>query len=593
VKQRILPFRNEYGVGDTSRGPVSAAVILLGILGLSLIGLQDCGVSGSIKQNKGGRQDGSYLIGVKTSLEKIYRDPARFKGDIGKKAIIKAARNEYESFQIVLFSQDGDLENINVESTRLVRDDHKAAIEKENINFFKVDYVKTRKPGYHVDYIGWWPDPLIPLEPFQLVAETIQPIWAIIHVPEDAAPGKYHGKIEVIPEHAEPETLQVDLIVWDFGIPKKPSFQAVFSLYENCIRDYYRYDSMPHDLLLKYYSFLLAHRINPTSLYIHNKPQPQLEDLQFCVDRGLNAVNISHLRDWRNNKYKRGQFSEKFKQNLMLELPRTISFLKERQWLDMAFIYGIDEPFHYHYDAVKETFSLVQQIAPGVRRVLTEGPVAELYGFVDVWVPRIDNYQEKKCRRRQALGEEIWWYVSASIHHPYPNLFVDYPAIDHRILFWLAWKYDISGFLYYSLNRWYTNYAQDRERWPDVPWNARTYGKYNGDGQLIYPGPAGEPYSSVRLEVIRDGMEDFEYLHMLQKRLRDLDDCELENKEILRQQAEDLITSISEKIVCNVTHYTKDPSQLLAYREMVADEIMKTNKIMNENSTSPNEKKGE
>jgi len=36
----------------------------------------------------------------------------------------------------------------------------------------------------------------------------------------------------------------------------------------------------------------------------------------------------------------------------------------------------------------------------------------------------------------------------------------------------------------------------------------------NGDGNLIYPGPES-PLSSIRLENIRDGLEDYEYLRLL------------------------------------------------------------------------------
>ena len=44
----------------------------------------------------------------------------------------------------------------------------------------------------------------------------------------------------------------------------------------------------------------------------------------------------------------------------------------------------------------------------------------------------------------------------------------------------------------------------------------------NGDGFLIYPGPHG-PLSSIRLENIRDGIEDFELLqHCGAERCRDL-----------------------------------------------------------------------
>lgn len=55
------------------------------------------------------------------------------------------------------------------------------------------------------------------------------------------------------------------------------------------------------------------------------------------------------------------------------------------------------------------------------------------------------------------------------------------------------------------------------QKWPNVPWDSRTYYYFNGEGQLIYPGPDGIPFSSIRLENFRDGMEDYEYLFRLRE----------------------------------------------------------------------------
>ena len=54
------------------------------------------------------------------------------------------------------------------------------------------------------------------------------------------------------------------------------------------------------------------------------------------------------------------------------------------------------------------------------------------------------------------------------------------------------------------------------------PMNRHSYGKCfgNGDGMLFYPPMHMNraPVGSIRLEMLRDGIEDFEYLAMLKKR---------------------------------------------------------------------------
>ena len=52
----------------------------------------------------------------------------------------------------------------------------------------------------------------------------------------------------------------------------------------------------------------------------------------------------------------------------------------------------------------------------------------------------------------------------------------------------------------------------------ESPWSARSFGDYNGDGYLFYPGPNATLLSSIRFEALRDGFEDYEYLAILKGR---------------------------------------------------------------------------
>jgi hypothetical protein len=91
---------------------------------------------------------------------------------------------------------------------------------------------------------------------------------------------------------------------------------------------------------------------------------------------------------------------------------------------------------------------------------------------------------------------------------------IDVPGAANRVMQWLAWKFRIDGELYYSMNE---AYGQDNDPWVNV----RLSGG-NGDGTLFYPGRpdrigghTGIPIESIRLKLIREGMEDYEYLAML------------------------------------------------------------------------------
>lgn len=81
--------------------------------------------------------------------------------------------------------------------------------------------------------------------------------------------------------------------------------------------------------------------------------------------------------------------------------------------------------------------------------------------------------------------------------------------------------YDVDGFLYYSVNDW--KYGNDGDNFSfnskhEVD-TSHPYDVY-GNGILVYCGAAVDiegPVGSLRLECVRDGIEDYEYLTMLDK----------------------------------------------------------------------------
>lgn len=157
----------------------------------------------------------------------------------------------------------------------------------------------------------------------------------------------------------------------------------------------------------------------------------------------------------------------------------------------------------------------------------------------------------ERMAAEQAGGDEVWWYVTHCPNDPELTVLLNTDAMNCRILFWQQKLFNIDGFLYYSVNHWY-----DPEGWQlttKTPFNptAADFPGYDGpitgegapaiarptglnskhetnsiipfnsygNGVLVYMGQNfGEygPVGSYRLECVRDGIEDFEYLTMLQ-----------------------------------------------------------------------------
>lgn len=212
-------------------------------------------------------------------------------------------------------------------------------------------------------------------------------------------------------------------------------------------------------------------------------------------------------------------------------------------------------------------------------------PHPDVIGYVDVWDPEIDVWPGAKMSLAEARkviqeckdrGERFFWYVAAAPEAPYPNVQLENPPIAGRAFLWMSWKYGSEGLEYYCYNIWDKNMPEGK-RWPQVAWNAQAFKTYNSDGNLFYPGPDGHPCSSIRLENLRDGIEDWESLYVL----RDYADAlKAASGGSPTGKAADLIAQaqalldVPDDVVKDVTNWTQDGQRLLATRRAVGDLIV-------------------
>ena len=105
---------------------------------------------------------------------------------------------------------------------------------------------------------------------------------------------------------------------------------------------------------------------------------------------------------------------------------------------------------------------------------------------------------------------------------------------------------------------------------------------YNCDGMLFYPGPGGTPCPSIRLENIRDGIEDWESFYMLRDyadTLRTGGPAAGSKAAGLLQQA-DAMLDVPDEVVKSVTEWSQDPELLLKTRRQLAELILAIKKLV-------------
>ncbi len=109
------------------------------------------------------------------------------------------ARNQHVSIQLAIRSA-APLANVTAEVKPL---ESTKVSSISDVKIYHVGYVVvgSHTPDTPAEELvgeapGWYPDPLLDF-PFDLERRRTYPLWAIIHVPEDAVPGIYRGAIQV------------------------------------------------------------------------------------------------------------------------------------------------------------------------------------------------------------------------------------------------------------------------------------------------------------------------------------------------------------------------------------------------------------
>jgi hypothetical protein len=192
---------------------------------------------------------------------------------------------------------------------------------------------------------------------------------------------------------------------------------------------------------------------------------------------------------------------------------------------------------------------------------------------VDAWCPLTPSLNPAQAAQARAAGKMVWWYICCGPHHPFANWFVEYPALDARLLMGaMTARQRPDGFLYYSLTIW--NQNQPIEKGPFTDWNPVSWTTYDGDGSLLCSGPGGKPVPTIRLENYRDGLEDFAYVAILEEITRRYHARPSLSDAQRRWLADaEAAAPVPPAVVTDMTHFTSDPAALYAWRNKLGELI--------------------
>jgi hypothetical protein len=365
-------------------------------------------------------------------------------------------------------------------------------------------YLTTDTPsGYMTFPVGEWPDPLfdtdwaakIPDAP--IAKRTVEFIrasrkrvyWLTVRAETNTPPGVYKGQVALTLAGKPAGAFPVEVTVRAFALPKRAHFRCSTGMvgWRGSRPSNWETLGLPPDevkaitsgAMDAYRRLILEYGWTPTMWF-------GLKEWQTYFDVGRGASVFP------SNKSKTNE-----------------EWLIGKGLLDYAFIYA---PFDEHPDGE------VPEVVEWAKKWKTESKipildcyygstVEPLFGLVDVWLgqdPRSTHWGKPtpplgwgdKAVARKAAGDQFLSCNASLIWH------VEYEPVAGRAQFWDDFAAGVDGRYVYSTCRWTDDTYQ--KNW--------TTG--NHMGSVVYPGPRGIT-TSIRLETLRDAVEDYDYLAIL------------------------------------------------------------------------------
>jgi len=515
-------------------------------------------------------------VTVISSMERLLQDDISAPGTAS--AEVFCAKNETESFQIIVTNKSYQT----LPDIELYVSDWQgpSSSKKPKITLFREHYVVIYKPSPRsASQPGWYPDALIPfVDPYtgdpittglyranhqSIAPRKNQGYWIDVRVDSDVPAGTYTASILVTSSSRPVAEIPVTLKVWNFELPNQHALKTFFtklvdvSYYHSCSKDSSLYRIIEeryirlldeHGIKLRFSSvgywpdstgkiiFSQAFREGIKSFTEQYKPFITIIAMEFSKEPDKAK---EYLKSWE-------------------------SFVCANPWLPCPVIYCPELVTEEDYLNAKNYGLAIKQFAPHIKYWVTEQIAPSnpdwpsLEGVVDIWCPTWWLASVDDIRRRQSAGDEVWSYTHGDNYQGAPSWLIEFPLLHYRIPSWFSYSLDLKGLHYWNVVSW----CKTDEKID--PWiNVSTYERANyssGEGFLLYPGSAAGiagPVASMRLKVLRDGLEDYDYFQIL---------AGLST----RREAETIVGDVASTF----TRYSKDAQLYINTRTMIAERII-------------------
>ena len=254
--------------------------------------------------------------------------------------------------------------------------------------------------------------------------------------------------------------------------------------------------------------------------------------MNFCEECGVRYFEMSHLFSQWGAEYapkivavERGErkrifgwdtkaLSKEYRLFLAAFLPELRNWLMEKGYYSRCYFHLSDEPGNLTFAHYRECHNFVRQYLPDAKFV----DAMSHYEFFEqklVDVPFVATDAAQTFIDKGAKDYFVY-YCTSQRRDFVSNRFLAMPLERTRILGMQMYLNDVKGFLQWGYNYYYSYLSLE----PVDPFaNTDCMGKYqSGDAFIVYPGRDGA-LESVRNEAFFQGVQDYEALRLLEKKI--------------------------------------------------------------------------
>jgi hypothetical protein len=376
-----------------------------------------------------------------------------------------------------------------------------------------------------------------------LPAHTTRPVWVSVNIPAAATAGIYQGNLQMFVKNKLYKNFKINIEVLENVLPKPADWQFYLDLWQNpySVARYHHVKpwSPQHWALLKPLMQLLAGAGQKTitttinnrawgtqtedpyeSMIVWNKKANGTWDydytifdnwVTFMMGLGIRQqINCYSLIPWGNEFYYNDATAGKevkvmaepgTKEYAELITPFLLNFKKhllQKGW-DKITRLAMDER---NPEQMKAMLVLLNKVTPGFAISLADDHKAyKIYPdqLKDLSVSFGSTIDKEDLEYRKQYKMISTFYVCCA--QSFPNIHTFSLPAEGVYIGWYAMATNLDGFLFWAYNNWVKN--------PLVDSRFRTWPA--GDTYVIYP----DARSSIRFEMLRDGIEDAEKIRIL------------------------------------------------------------------------------